>query len=236
MCINEFAILFKDVYKLYDEKFMEILNMSSKFTTKKKLNNKRLSHGVSQNGDYEKVVSFNKKTTYSFRKTKYLIVGTLSPYEGRMNGYFYTSKNNEMFEYIDASCGSKNSLKELKDKLERHPKDWNTIKKIKKTLKKRKIAFLDVIKKAIASKTSARDDDICEYVLDYGSFRRINYEKVKIVANSKNAKTALEHILDKIGKSEYKQNIELIPQKLRGYTSIYKTKNGLKNAWFKFLV
>lgn len=201
----------------------------SKFIQKINQNLNSINQNSIKNG-YEYASSFNSETTYS-TDTKYLIVGILTPPNGRKNGYFYTSFQNRLFCIIDACYDDGMSLCTIKNKLEMNPKDHKLICNLKDILNKRKIAFLDVIKEAIVSKTSSSDETIDSFVLDNGSFKRVDYDKTKIIVNSKNAKVALEKILKEINKEQYIENIILIPQSIRGYTQIYKSFSALIAHW-----
>lgn len=197
----------------------------AKFIAKKRLYSNSLI--TSYSNEYEEVPSFNENSLKLIENNdiKYLIVGTLTPPEGRENKYFYTSSKNKMFEYIDIAFSDNNfSLTNLKNS--------KKIEDIEKILIERKIAFLDVIEKAIASKTSSSDDDIISYVLDYKAFEEIKkYPNIKIAVNSKNAQVAFEVIREKL---EMTNDFELIPQSLRGYHHFYKNKPELINRWKMF--
>ena len=202
----------------------------SKFTAKKRLNNTCLTK---QEG-YERVKSFNKETTLN-ENTEFLIVGTLTPPDGRGEcvngvflGYFYCSdsKNNDMYLFLDESFPDREiKLVDLKDKFRKSGWDKNVKEEIKEELKARHIAFLDVVDEAYAKIGSSKDDDIDSYLLDKKSFKYLP-SNLKVVANSNNAKIALEHILGIKG-------IKMIPQSMRGNWS-YKNKEGLIRAWKEF--
>ena len=203
----------------------------SKFTAKKRLNNKYIPSIVSIG--YEWAKSFNDETTLD-KDTEYLIVGTLTPPDGRgkpnnkvFPGYFYCSEKNDMYMFLDkAFPNRKNKLVDLKNRF--RESGWNVeIKEeIKEELKVRHVAFLDVIKEAHVKENSSKDNDIDTYILDKESFDNLP-DDIKIVANSTNAKVALEYILNK-------QNIEMIPQSIRGNWN-YDSKENLIETWKRFL-
>ena len=203
----------------------------SKFTAKKRLNNTCNPSFIKPEG-CEWVKSFNKETTLN-EETEYLIVGTLTPPDGRgecvngvFPGYFYCSVSNDMYSFLDASFPDREvKLVDLKEEFRNSGWDNSVKEEIKEELKARHIAFLDVVDKAYAKIGSSRYDDIDSYLLDKKSFKDLP-SNLKVVANSNNAKIALEHILGI-------EDIEMIPQSLRGNWS-YKNKEGLIKAWKEF--
>lgn len=147
--------------------------------------------------------SFNKKTEPS-SDTKLIIVGTLTPPD---TAYFYCSFFNRIYGYIDEALkdeklkqlvgnGQNPSLKELKRGLSRVrtkrikidllPKEEidKRVKAIEQILKDNKIAFLDVMDKAIRKNLTSYDDDIEFFTLAYDDFKNIKPGTV-IIANSK---------------------------------------------------
>ena len=197
----------------------------SKFTAKKRLLSKKLLTAFNSK-TYEYCKSFNKLSMQLFKKNKirYLIVGTLTPPEGRKNGYFYTASKNKMFRYIDSSFNDGLYLEQQKT-------NRNEIKKI---LCERQIAFLDVVNEAIVLKRSSRDDDILSYTLDYNQFKKILFknQEIKIAVNSKNAEAGFKQICNELKK--YNIKYELIPQNIRGNYNIYENEASLINKWKSF--
>ena len=180
---------------------------------------------------HARINSFNAQTTLS-KDTRYLIVGTLTPCQARNPkdyscGYFYCGKQNLMYEFIDGSFKDNLSLVAAKEEFK---KDWKSNENIKDILNKRRIAFLDVIKEAIVVSDSTLDNDIYPFILDIDSFRNaIPYlDNLKVVANSQNAKDALELIFEELN---INKEIELIPQQYRW--SRY-TKIELQKKWRNF--
>ena len=200
-----------------------LLNMS-KFTAKKRLLCKKLVTAFNPL-EYEYCKSFNQLSMDLIRNNdiRYLIVGTLTPPEGIENGYFYTASKNKMFKYIDLSFHDGLYLEQQK----------NNPKEIKNILRKRQVAFIDVINEAIVSKVSSRDDDILSYTLDYDRFKEIfsKNQKIKIAVNSKNAEVGFKQICN-----ELKKHIkyELIPQNIRGNYQVYKNEGSLIKEWKSF--
>lgn len=188
------------------------------FLAKKRLNNKTLENIKIPDG-YSKTYSFNRQTTLKNGQTKYLIVGTITPKEGRDNGYFYCSNKNNQYHLIDLAFSDGKSLEEAKKE--------SKINEIKSILIQRKIAFLDVIDEAITNDKDPSDNAILNYVLDYNAFKDIDFSSIKVIANSKNAKKALEHIIGQ------KTNIILLPQNIMGYSKKYKNQKELENEWKK---
>ena len=173
--------------------------------------------------------SFNKETTIN-KNTKIIIVGTLTPQAGRERGYFYCSPAPSQYQYrlIDYATGDLNySLEEKRQKL-KSGKDEIVVDEIKKILKERKVAFLDVIQYAITKNGSPLDDDIVLFNLDYDAFKDINFKKVKFIANSNNAFYGLKIILDKLGIDENDRNIVLIHQSPRAAKMKYVV---LREKW-----
>lgn len=122
-------------------------------------------------------------------------MGTLTPYKGRNNGYFYSAKGNPVYEILDNYfiC---NIFVELKNQLISSSKDTVKINKIKQKLRNRNIAFLGVIKEAISPIDTAADNAIKELILDYNAFKNIKNEVV-FICNSRAAEYALNIIKDK---------------------------------------
>lgn len=147
--------------------------------------------------NYERVDSFNNESNID-KNTKYVIVGTLTPPEGRKRGFFYTSSNNKVFglidEYIIKCDPNEDSLVVRKNILKNSNNQKEIINEIKTILNNYKIAFLDVIKSAIVTKDSSSDNDIHLFSLDYKAFEDIN-ENVIFICTSKKAKICLEKIL-----------------------------------------
>lgn len=83
------------------------------FLAKKRLNNKTLENIKIPDG-YSKNYSFNGQITFKNGQTKYLIVGTITPKEGRDNGYFYCSNKNNQYNLIDLAFNDGKSLEEAK--------------------------------------------------------------------------------------------------------------------------
>ena len=214
----------------------------SKFTAHKRLNN-TCNPSFIKPVNCEWAKSFNDESTLD-ENTKYLIIGTLTPPQGRGKcnnssflGYFYCSDKNDMFEFIDKAFPNR-SIKLVELKRQFKDNNWDPLYKeeIKKELKERKIAFLDVVKEAYVKVGSSKDDDIDSYRCDYEAFQNIK-DDIKIVANSANALVALKHILYKNNDSSLvnKFNPTLIPQRVLGYWNTYQTKDSLAKAWFVFL-
>lgn len=149
--------------------------------------------------NYEYCKSFNEDHAID-ENTKVIIVGTLTPHDGRQNGYFYSARKNPTYGILDDYFGQ-NKFLELKSKLISNPQDKNVIKKIKKELQNKHIAFLDVVKEAISPILSPADDDIDSLILDYGSFRNIN-TNIVFICNS----LAAEYALCKIQKKNNTTN------------------------------
>lgn len=132
-----------------------------------------------QDHPVEKAKSRNCKP-YVYDSSVLLIVGTITPGDEEKNPYYYTSKNNRIYGYIDeALChAEEQSLKSLKQ---------NAIKNIdviKGVLKKDKIGFLDVIKYAARKKGSPYDKDISGCVLDCDAFKDLKNVKT-VICNSR---------------------------------------------------
>ena len=194
------------------------------FLTKKKLQATMLTKSISSGFSYAE--SFNKLTIDNklLDNAKFIVVGTLTPKAGRDNGFFYCSSSalQRQFSLIDNCFNDSYSLEEKRQALIKTPKDLRTINDICCILKNRKIAFLDVVKEAIAKDNDPSDDKIIDYVLDRDSFEELKNvnSNVIFITNSKNAKGALEQILSDIKWSN--PNIHLISQNPR------TVKGGLK--------
>lgn len=202
------------------------LNMS-KFTAKKRLLSKKLVTAY-DSSKYEYCKSFNELSMDLIRNNdiRYLIVGTLTPPEGRKNGYFYTASKNKMFRYIDLSFNDDDDGLCLEQQK-------NNPEKIKNILCNRHVAFFDVVNEAIVLKGSSRDDDILSYTLDYDRFEEIlsKNQEIKIAVNSRNAETGFKQICNELKKDI---KYELIPQNIWGNSRIYKSELSLINKWKSF--
>ena len=175
---------------------------------------------------YSRDKSFNPNSTYD-DETRILIVGTYTPFLGRKAGYFYCSEKNKLFSIIDCCLKPIDglSLVDAKNDLLKNPMCKAKICKIKEILRKRKIAFLDVIEEAISPDNDPSDDAILKYVLDNESFKEIKFNKnLHIIANSKNALEALKLIDKDI-------NAFLIPQSVRGRGNPFRTQKALIAEW-----
>ena len=196
----------------------------SKFTAKKRLLSKKLVTAYDPL-NYEYCESFNQLSMKLIKNNdiRYLIAGTLTPPKGRKNGYFYMASRNKMFRYIDLSFSDGLYLEQQK----------NNPAEIEKILRKRQVAFIDVINEAIVSKVSSRDDDILSYTLDYKSFEEIfsMNPNIKIAVNSKNAEAGFKQICNGLKKHV---KYVLIPQNIRGYYHIYKNEDCLIKEWKSF--
>lgn len=143
--------------------------------------------------NYERVQSMNGKYNLLTDKTKLLIVGTITPPGG--DDFYYTSRYNRIFGYIDQAFGTQ--LREKKIMLKRNENNPDEKKKIineiVEELDKVGIAFIDVVKEAIRKKESSLDTDIKYVVLDYEAFNDLKNVK-HIICNSKDALECFDHI------------------------------------------
>lgn len=199
----------------------------SKFKAEKRIKTPEEIESMPLEFKCSKDKSFNYDTTYEKGKTKFLIVGTYTPKDGRDVGYFYCSKDNPQYELIDLGFDDGKSLAKKK----------GFVNQIKNILISRGIALLDVVKTAISRDDSASDEDILFYSLDYDAFQKIDFSGVKIVANSGNAEFRLRQILIKIGNQEIAERINLIPQRPRGRRKKGESplnKRILKQQWLNF--
>lgn len=156
------------------------MSLVKREVTENEINNKEIPNG------YEKVNSINVLDPKDNLNVKLLIVGTITPPDGE--GYYYTSKGNRIYGYIDEALG-KTKLKANKLKL-RDTQDVKQkeayIAEIKDDLNKVGIAFIDVAKTVIRKKDSSADDDIKYIVLDYEVFKCIKHVD-NIICNSNDA-------------------------------------------------
>lgn len=165
----------------------------------KEIAEKEYESVVVENG-FEKKSSMNKHKLIN-DKTKLLIVGTITPPDG--TGFFYTSKHNRLYGYIDDSLNT--SLKNKKNKLRECNSDGeraNIVEQMKKELNEVGISFIDVAKYVIRKEGSSNDSDIKYIVFDYHSFDNIS--KVQhVICNSKDAKECFNAITDNRYESDY---------------------------------
>ena len=148
---------------------------------------------------YERVSSFNSQHCIT-ADTKIIIVGTITPPKGTNNGYFYTAPRNNIYGYIDAARGT--NLKELKNKLNggnlTNLQKAQIVDEIKDVLRKQRIAFLDIMDKAVRKQNSHKDSDIAAYTLDKSTFQNIP-RGAKIICNSRLAEAGFKQIQKDLG-------------------------------------
>lgn len=148
---------------------------------------------------YERVSSFNSQHCVT-DNTKTIIVGTITPPKGTNNGYFYTAPRNNIYGYIDAARGT--NLKELKNKLNggnlTNLQKAQIVDEIKDVLRKQRIAFLDIMDKAVRKQNSHKDSDIAAYTLDKSTFQNIP-QGAKIICNSRLAEAGFKQIQKDLG-------------------------------------
>lgn len=165
----------------------------------KKITEKEYESVVVENG-FEKMSSMNKHTLIN-DKTRLLIVGTITPPDG--TGFFYTSKHNKLYGYIDDSLNT--NLKKKKKELRECNSDddrADIVEQIKKELNQVGISFIDVAKYVIRKEGSSKDTDIKHIVLDYEAFKNIS--KIKhVICNSRDAKECFDAITNNRYESEY---------------------------------
>ena len=189
----------------------------------------KLKNIVDSLNDYEYAESFNLETTLE-DDTKLLIVGTLTPPEGR-NKYFYSTNCNKIYGLIDRALNNGGKLEELKDKFYCCSSNKKEVREeIKEYLIENKIAFLDVIKKAIRNKYSSDDEEIIVSELDYDAFKDLKNVK-KIIVNSRAAEDALKRIFNKnFGDPEiYNEKVIYLSQNRRGFSE-EKWINAIRKA------
>lgn len=148
---------------------------------------------------YECVSSFNSQHCV-MAETKIIIVGTITPPKGTNCGYFYTAPRNNIYGYIDAARGT--NLKELKNKLNGSNlidlQKTQIVDEIKDVLRKQRIAFLDIMDKAVRKQNSHKDSDIAAYTLDKSTFQNIP-RGAKIICNSRLAEAGFKQIQKDLG-------------------------------------
>ena len=170
--------------------------------------------------DYEIAESFNRETTLD-DNTKLLIVGTLTPPDGK-GKYFYSTRNS-VYGLIDEALETPNNnngikLVNLKKRFNSDESNNQKVREeIKKHLKKNKIAFLDVVKYAVRNKHSSDDKDIMIAELDYDVFKDLKNVQ-NIIVNSEDAARAFCDIKTKNeSKGSKYENIKIgyLPQTQR---------------------
>lgn len=178
------------------------------FRTKLKKNQEKTATEIKKSkvtAGYELCQSFNRKSAVN-NDTKMIIVGTLTPPDGRKNGYFYSAPKNRVYNLLDNYFENQDrrcNLSDLKKELISKETSGKTsiVNQIINELQNHNIAFLDVIDFAIASKNSSKDDDILDFNLDYNTFQNVlsTSSDLKFVCTSQNAAMGLICILEKIG-------------------------------------
>ena len=94
--------------------------------------------GFNKNNKAAPVHNFNRNSKN--KRPKIIIVGTLTPQDGRNHGFFYSSDKNHMFEYINNALGT--NLQQ--------PNNQTDIDNIIAQLDKVGITFLDVVESSAA--------------------------------------------------------------------------------------
>lgn len=200
-----------DLKKAQDEsKLVEIISKLSKMNANfedKVIEHseiEKLDNSVLNTLNIEKADSFNNYSTIDEQETKLVIVGTITPWNGKNLGYFYTSGRNKVYRILDDFfnlSGTQDSFVNLKKKLKatnNNSKKADIVNLVKENLKNRKIAFVDVIKTAIREKNNSNDDKIILYSLDLDTFKKCeNVEK--FICTSKNTASCLTNIFDNLG-------------------------------------
>jgi len=204
--------------------------------------NKWTSVGSTVPDGHAKVNNFNNYDDLT--DAEYLIIGTLTPCSGRnekcySEGYFYCSKGNWMYEFIDYAFKGDGNV-DLETAKREFRKKWGDPANIKEILHKRHIAFLDVVGEAIVHIDDPSDDAIVPFVLDKDNFLK-QKEKIeclinnhRVVANSKNAAEGFKAIMGD------KKQIPVIPQRIRRHFTdfttkdTYASKDDLRKGWDNF--
>ena len=174
----------------------------------KKMDIKRCKNFISENelrvpNYYELAQSFNENSNWKDDRVVYIIIGTLTPYDGRENGYFYASQGgNAQIRIIDKAipnCG----IKKLYEDLQKDPKNDNIIESIKNKLSELGIAFLDVIYKAYSPNRPGMASDalIGDFLLDIKTFKKVfnSNRNFVYICNSKKAQEAFNYICSILG-------------------------------------
>ena len=156
----------------------------------------------------EKVWSLNKScfNLDLIKNANTIIVGTLTPPNGMENGYYYSSNKNRIFSIIDKCLNTNGKFLSLKKQLLLNPKSKVQISQIENALFEYKLAFIDVINKAVRIKNSPNDNDILFFSLDYFSFEKCApYQK--FICTSQNAENCLLRITENKNVKINKDNI-----------------------------
>lgn len=125
----------------------------------------------------------NRETTIN-GNTKLVIVGTITPPDVP---YFYCSKSNRIYGYLDNAFFGKTRFKQIKESINEETDDSQKdaiLSKLKSELTKHRISFLDVFLKVAqkeGKQKSCRDSDFENTVLDHDAFTKISKDMVVIV-------------------------------------------------------
>ena len=177
--------------------------------------------------------NFNEKSTID-NDTEILILGTITSQKGMKNGYFYTSNKNTLYEILDKVYDS-DKFSSLKKKIieEKDEKD-KLIKEMREALKKKKIAFIDVIQNCVRHKSKASDDAIWAYnpidldkLIEYINYKGIKNKK-KIFYNSD---WIIEILRGIIKNNNEGIKIEIEGSKKEGYKLKYKENEYIENEY-----
>ena len=150
--------------------------------------------------------SLNGKFKTYKKDTKILIVGTITPEDGK---FYYCNPNAKhntldfLFEYFKSEKKSffvnqkYNQIKDFRKAVA--DEEQSAIEEIKNALATHKIAFLDVIRRALRVKDSAIDSNLIYATLDYESFEEpLNNNELFIIVNSLEAKRCFEEIFKRV--------------------------------------
>lgn len=172
--------------------------MSTKFIDN--LCNTQKFNSMKMTNFQEKVFSLNHSMFDEnlVKNAKAIIVGTLTPENGMISGYYYTSPANRVYKIIDSACNHDNTLVNLKKQLKLQSGNQEIVNKIKLNLAKNKLAFIDVVDEAIRKRGSSKDSGIFAYTIDFESFKHCNKNQI-FICTSNNAADCLNIIADKIG-------------------------------------
>lgn len=182
-----------------------------------------INYGIKKYKDYSRkdvinalkeisiVRSFNNKNDFELinKKIKVVIVGTLTPEEGRKRGYFYTANKTKMYDILDSYFGNTNFTD--------YKHDFIDYKKLQEQIYSKGIAFMDIVDTAIvAPANSSEDADISYFNLDYSSFKKIKNDSIVFICNSKNSEAGFKEICIKLNKDKWFENHEYV-KLFRGY-------------------
>ncbi len=146
---------------------------------------------------------------------KAVIVGTFTPLAGRERGMYYSTKENNVYKYLDRYLNDGNRLQSLKEEFETNKRSNKDIATdIATYVIKNKLIFIDVMKKrADGLESSPSDEDIYYFCCDKDSFIPYINRGIKFLCTSRETEYLLNKIFIEL--NAHNEEIIYVPQIVR---------------------